>query len=667
MSTLNTQAKIEPKKPHVLIVGAGLGGILFAILLDRQGVTYEIFERSSEARPLGSVMCMNANILPAFEQLGMLDELMADSLPTNQFHIVNSKMEYIAKFNETNVPETVGYEFRLFTRRRLYQILCSHVSPEKIHYSKKVTEVTQDDKSASLTCNDGTTYSGDIIVGADGTYSGVRKSLYEQLQKDKLLPVSDTKSMNKGYVCLVGITNSLDPTKYPDAAHESAVLTQVVGDKSRYSWSIVNVPGNRFSWDVVLQLESGGKDDINNAEWSAATNETMINEIKDFKVPVGGTLGELINDTPKDGISRVYLEDKIFDTWHHKRVVLLGDACHKLLPSSGQGAINAMQDAVILANCVYDLESLSINDIDVALKDYKNQRYPHALEQYNASNASGAIVFGHKWYQRLLRYVLLNYLPKSIQNKNQMKNLEYQPRITYLPSIPKRGINRITPQKPSTRNAAGLVFRWDATNDLRIGNNLDIVVGPNSMLLADCFMRPARLPLPPPGQSTNNTGLAYPTVVTEVAVSQSLSGVTAKVLHYFSARTTIRAYLVIKIWGPRQDGTIAMVALLYRRANPNPMIPISIVSFGTAGIDPQAHQILVGIVGNPNFITGVGYDGVPCDSAGIPTYQLNIPVVDIFHGDPQGIPAARIHGFNLDLWDIQEQVQAVSVAMNRNV
>lgn len=56
----------------------------------------------------------------------------------------------------------------------------------------------------------------------------------------------------------------------------------------------------------------------------------MINEIKDFKVPVGGTLGELILNTPKDGISRVYLENKIFETWHHKRVVLIGDACHKV-------------------------------------------------------------------------------------------------------------------------------------------------------------------------------------------------------------------------------------------------------------------------------------------------------------------------------------------------
>lgn len=54
-----------------------------------------------------------------------------------------------------------------------------------------------------------------------------------------------------------------------------------------------------------------------------------------------------------------------------------------------------MQDAVILSNCIYDLESLSTPDINAALHDYRDQRYPFALEQYNASNTSAMIVFGH--------------------------------------------------------------------------------------------------------------------------------------------------------------------------------------------------------------------------------------------------------------------------------
>jgi len=56
----------------------------------------------------------------------------------------------------------------------------------------------------------------------------------------------------------------------------------------------------------------------------------MIEKVKDFKAPCGGTMGDLIAQTPPDRISRVYLEDKMFETWTHGRTVLIGDAAHKV-------------------------------------------------------------------------------------------------------------------------------------------------------------------------------------------------------------------------------------------------------------------------------------------------------------------------------------------------
>lgn len=60
-------------------------------------------------------------------------------------------------------------------------------------------------------------------------------------------------------------------------------------------------------------------------------------------------------------------------------------AAHKLLPSSGQGANNALEDAVILANCLYDIGTPSLPDVKAALKSYRDQRLPHVVEQYKAS------------------------------------------------------------------------------------------------------------------------------------------------------------------------------------------------------------------------------------------------------------------------------------------
>lgn len=65
-----------------------------------------------------------------------------------------------------------------------------------------------------------------------------------------------------------------------------------------------------------------------------------------------------------------------------------------MLPSAGQGAVNAMQDAVILANCLYDLESLEPEAISAALKDYQEQRYEHAKFQFEISRNNGKIMSG---------------------------------------------------------------------------------------------------------------------------------------------------------------------------------------------------------------------------------------------------------------------------------
>ena len=65
-----------------------------------------------------------------------------------------------------------------------------------------------------------------------------------------------------------------------------------------------------------------------NAEWGAYPAQVMCDETKNFPVPVGDgkmTLGDIYNLTPKELISKVMLEEKVFDTWHSGRVVLLGD------------------------------------------------------------------------------------------------------------------------------------------------------------------------------------------------------------------------------------------------------------------------------------------------------------------------------------------------------
>ncbi|KAG0277550.1 hypothetical protein BGZ95_005752 [Linnemannia exigua] len=146
---------------------------------------------------------------------------------------------------------------------------------------------------------------------------------------------------------------------------------------------MVTIPGNRFCWSVMAQIanQADAKERrFRNSETGPEANQGIIGTVQDFPVTFGGKLGDIISATPKDRISKVMLEEKLFETWYHGGIVLLGD-----------GGMNAMQDAVILANSIYDLTDLRPESIAAAFRDYKDQRYPHAKRQVTNSRINAKI------------------------------------------------------------------------------------------------------------------------------------------------------------------------------------------------------------------------------------------------------------------------------------
>ncbi|KAF9408172.1 hypothetical protein BGZ76_005919, partial [Entomortierella beljakovae] len=115
------------------------------------------------------------------------------------------------------------------------------------------------------------------------------------------------------------------------------------------------------------------------------------------------------------------------------------------------GAVNALEDAVILANCLYEVESFTQVSIDSALSDYKSQRYKHAKYQVETSAGLGKVIYGRTWVEKMLRKIVFGYMPKWLENINAAKAAEYRPQLTFLPKVPKRGTFKFLPQKESKR------------------------------------------------------------------------------------------------------------------------------------------------------------------------------------------------------------------------
>ncbi|KAF9967565.1 hypothetical protein BGZ70_009032 [Mortierella alpina] len=437
--------------PKVLIVGAGIGGLLLAILLQRAGIDYEIFERATQVKPLGSAMVTGPNILPVFEQLGLLEQVEKISKPLKCLDIYNGSLDKLGTV-EANKKERAGYHSMVFARKNLHHLLLSQIPPHKIHMGKKVLGMQETDDGVKIRCSDNSSYMGDILVGADGAYSGVRQSLYRQLSAAKLLPKQDEEELSMRYICLVGTTDSLDGQKFPQVADPFSHFEIVLAKDSSESIACFTVPENKICWLYTVQLSASSPNErFRNSEWGPEAASAMCDKVRDFKAPFGLTMGELIDVTPRETISKVMLEEKLFETWHHGRTALLGDACHKMLPSAGQGAINAMQDATILANCINDIKSLTVENISAALKDYQDQRYHHAKHQFETSKRFAVIMGGQTWSEALIRKLVLSYMPKSFNQRRQDKTCAYRPQANFLKAVPERGIIPVLPQVPSKR------------------------------------------------------------------------------------------------------------------------------------------------------------------------------------------------------------------------
>ncbi|KAF9357900.1 hypothetical protein BGX34_009155 [Mortierella sp. NVP85] len=498
----------QSTRPHVLIVGGGIGGLTLAILLERARIPYTVLERSSHVRLLGSAIALGPGVLPLFEQIGLLEEIEQHSRPVNRGMVWSEKLVPIMDLDHTSSQKRYGFLTRVIGRPKLYQILLSHVPKEKIHLSKKVVSFTQSTTTTQSTpsthrpppvlisCADGSQFAGDILVGADGAYSLTRHLLYQQMEDDystaakslgaaraeeipspfapsSPLPASDKELLSFTSTCLVGQTRpGLDLSKFKYVRGPDCKIGSIIGDNKPYSWSVFSMPDDSICWMVTEHLgesftalptssplpsrtsspapsgkaaatgTTASKSDETESsyQWGVDKVDRMCEQVKDFPIPCGPGLkmSDLIQCTDRDKISKVMLEEKLFETWSYGRVVLLGDACHKLHPSAGLGAVAAIQDAAVLADLLYHLPpSPSSYDITRVFQEYRECRYPIAQQSYETSYQMSHLN-EQSWISNFIRRVM-NNLPKWIWYRVLDRMYEYRPQVSFLPSVKDRG------------------------------------------------------------------------------------------------------------------------------------------------------------------------------------------------------------------------------------
>ncbi|KAF9402223.1 hypothetical protein BGZ94_004997 [Podila epigama] len=341
----------------------------------------------------GSFICLGSLFGPLFKQLGIYDEFIQLGKRLTHGHMFTEDLKPVKTFDVGIAHSLTGYYQYVISRPDLYRFLLRQIPTNRILLGKRILSFTQNEECVTIRCSDNSVYKGDILVGADGAYSAVRQQIFKDLKLKKKLPARDDVELPFSCVCLVGQTLTLDPEEFTDLKKDDCESNSVLGRESYCTWLTLTTKQNTVCWMVIQFLNKDTEKDndaFRNSEWGWEAAEAMAKEVKEFKIPglrngKPMTLGDYVDKTPLECMSKVMLEEIVFDTWFRKRAVLIGDACHKMNPSGGLGAVHAMQDAVALANWIRTLRSPTVRELKKVFQEYRTERYPIVKDAFSTS------------------------------------------------------------------------------------------------------------------------------------------------------------------------------------------------------------------------------------------------------------------------------------------
>ncbi|KAG0366188.1 hypothetical protein BGZ54_005689 [Gamsiella multidivaricata] len=435
---------ISPFK--ALIVGAGVGGLMMGLCLERAGIEYVILERMPQLQLPRTTIQLSANTLRCIEQLGLLDEVMAIAKPVSMVRLRKHNMAVVGKIDATYVKERYdstrlqlnaryGHYSSIVQRTEFLQILISRIPAQKIQWGRYVLDIVNGNAGVQCRCANGTIEQGDILVGADGAYSAVRQNLYKHMQEKNLLPKSDMKPLKHTLNAIIGLTNPLDLEKYPSVGARFSEVDIVVGKESPYTLWLSPTSGNRVAWSVggdLLTPEGSTNANFKQSEFGPEAIDAACALVEDLETPWGGTLADLIGHTRRDFITKVMVEEKHYKTWHYGRT---------FVPYSGQGAEQAILDVICLVNLLYRIcDNPSHHEFCKVFEAYYVQRGPIARNAVSVSSSMSHLMNAQGLSADLKRKILFN-LPEWIK-LGSVDKIQVRPLLDYLPPTEDRGAKK---------------------------------------------------------------------------------------------------------------------------------------------------------------------------------------------------------------------------------
>jgi 6-hydroxynicotinate 3-monooxygenase len=344
---------------RIAVIGAGLGGATAAALLQREGFQVRVYEQARLFERIGAGIHVSANVMKVLRHLDAEHRLSQIGIHPDSFTSRKwdtGEILFELPLGNTGV-QNYGASYITVHRHDLHAAILEKVQPGTIEFGKRLTHVKLDGAVVRLRFDDGSAADADLVIGADGVNSKLREAV-----------AGPSKSRFTGAVAHRAI--------YP-----SALLGMEVRNCTKW-WgpnSHILIYYIEQSRNEIYLVTSAKGEWHSQASWDFCTREEVASAFEGFHPEVRKVI-----ETAPEITKWPILDIEPIDAWSKDRLVLLGDACHAMMPYMASGAAMAIEDASVLARCLFKSD-----DYTAAFALYQTTRMPRVnkVQRISAENS----------------------------------------------------------------------------------------------------------------------------------------------------------------------------------------------------------------------------------------------------------------------------------------
>ncbi|MBA6292250.1 FAD-dependent monooxygenase [Colwellia sp. MB3u-70] len=343
----------------IVIAGAGIGGLCAALALAKNKFEVTVYERNPQVGEVGAGIQLSPNAMHVLQALGIADEVKAKAFSPDAAvmrHYKTGKPYFTVPLGD-NARQKYGADYLHVHRADLHTALYNACINMKvtIYLGKSIQNYQQTRKNITIQFDNNDSIEADLLIGADGIKSNIQACMLGKK------PAEFT-----GQVAWRGV---VEASKLPKGLIKPNANLWVGPGKHFVSYYLRG--GDLINFIAVQERKNWQKE-----SWNEPGD---INELRETFSDWHPEVIKLLNATEQCFLWALF-DRKPLEKWSDRKVTLLGDACHPMLPFLAQGAAMAIEDSYALAHCL----SRDAN-IENALQSYQNIRLPRTRNiQLNA-------------------------------------------------------------------------------------------------------------------------------------------------------------------------------------------------------------------------------------------------------------------------------------------